>query len=293
MNSDILLSEIENNLDRESIVEKTKILLRQYDVSYNDDKLWNTLKQVFNEQLGEIINIHSQKYVANEIISKLALRYYPGERTVKYHLFKKLSKIISEVTVFELYANNSRIDICRVNGASVAYEIKTELDNYERLSVQLMDYLTIFEKVYVVVPLKNKEKVKGLLPKECGLITYRLEDEKCFFSHQKAASSSPYLSGENQLKNLSSLDLNYIICKSKLKSRPEKKSERLNLILNNLTLNEINRLFKDCIKSKYADKWNFLKENFDDIYPIDIQHFFNTSIEPSLAYYKKINSHLE
>ena len=35
---------------------------------------------------------------------------------------------------------SSRIDICRINGKLCAYEIKTEYDNYDRLSTQMNDY---------------------------------------------------------------------------------------------------------------------------------------------------------
>ena len=46
----------------------------------------------------------------------------------------------------------------------------------------------------------------------------------------------------------------------------------------------INSQFKEALKSRYRNRWNFLVEHRNEILPIDLQFFFNRNIEPGLIY---------
>ena len=46
--------------------------------------------------------------------------------------------------------NKSKADFILINGKAVVYEIKTELDNFERLKNQINDYYKAFSHVCVV-----------------------------------------------------------------------------------------------------------------------------------------------
>jgi hypothetical protein len=48
--------------------------------------------------------------------------------------------------------------------------------------------------------------------------------------------------------------------------------------------NEINSVFKQMLKKRYLKKWTFLKNNLEDILPIDYQYFFYHNIQPSVIY---------
>ena len=50
----------------------------------------------------------------------------------------------------EIPINKSKADFVLINGKSVVYEIKTGLDNFERLETQLSDYYKAFDNVAVV-----------------------------------------------------------------------------------------------------------------------------------------------
>lgn len=50
----------------------------------------------------------------------------------------------------ELMVGRSIVDLAVFNGTSTAYEIKTELDTDRRLKTQTSDYLSAFDKVFVV-----------------------------------------------------------------------------------------------------------------------------------------------
>lgn len=68
------------------------------------------------------------------------------------------AKVFTEFTI-----NSSKLDFLIVNGTTTAYEIKTELDNLQRLEKQLEDYVKAFEKVYVVTYFEFAIKIKDFL----------------------------------------------------------------------------------------------------------------------------------
>ena len=60
----------------------------------------------------------------------------------------------------EINVNKSKPDFVLINGKSVVYEIKTGLDNFERLEGQLNDYYKAFDNVIVITDICN---VEGLI----------------------------------------------------------------------------------------------------------------------------------
>lgn len=78
---------------------------------------------------------------------------YRFEYLYKNNLFNKLveQKKLSETIVLnELRVGSSIADTVFVNGEPVLYEIKTELDNPQKLFSQLKDYEKAFAKIYIV-----------------------------------------------------------------------------------------------------------------------------------------------
>lgn len=72
--------------------------------------------------------------------------------------------------VLELAAGDSIADIVVLNGASTAYEIKTDLDQFSRLSRQVADYAKCFDKVVVVTSRSRAEAALDLVPSDHGVI---------------------------------------------------------------------------------------------------------------------------
>ena len=60
----------------------------------------------------------------------------------------------------EIPIANSKADFVLINGKAVVYEIKTELDNLERLENQINDYYKAFDHVAVVTYNDNVEAVR-------------------------------------------------------------------------------------------------------------------------------------
>jgi len=81
---------------------------------------------------------------------------YRNEYFYKNTLLNKLligvHKMSDQTTVLtELPVANSKADFVLLNGKAIVYEIKTELDNFDRLESQIHDYYKVFDHVAVVI----------------------------------------------------------------------------------------------------------------------------------------------
>lgn len=96
--------------------------------------------------------------------------YYPNEATIKANFIDKVLFPLNpaNISIFELPIGNSRVDMCKVNGHSAAYEIKTDLDTFDRLEGQLSDYFDVFETVYVVTSEKRWQELPSYVPMPAG-----------------------------------------------------------------------------------------------------------------------------
>jgi hypothetical protein len=86
----------------------------------------------------------------------------------------------------ELASDSSIADIVIVNGNTSAYEIKTELDNFDRLANQLESYQTIYDCLYVVTHERALNTLRQRLNPSVGLIV--LDDETRLHEARKAES---------------------------------------------------------------------------------------------------------
>jgi hypothetical protein len=75
--------------------------------------------------------------------------------------------------LLELPVNRSIADVVVLNGTTTAYEVKTDLDSFDRLGAQLDDYLSCFEHVYVVTSTARSAAATRLTPPEVGVIALK------------------------------------------------------------------------------------------------------------------------
>lgn len=110
-----------------------------------------------SENNGELIskiykymaeNYRNEYFYQNTLINKLLLRNYSLNTTT---------------ALTQIPVGKSKADFVLINGKAVVYEIKTELDNFERLKTQLNDYYKAFNHVCVVTCKDNYEKLNKLL----------------------------------------------------------------------------------------------------------------------------------
>lgn len=105
-----------------------------------------------------------------ELISEIycELKYaYRNEYFYKNTLLNKLllgvHSVNTTTALTEMAIAKSKADFVLINGKAIVYEIKTELDNLERLSSQIDDYYKAFDHVAVVTYEKNLSQLQKVL----------------------------------------------------------------------------------------------------------------------------------
>lgn len=128
-----------------------------------------TIREIFISFFEKLKNSYRNEYVyKSAIVNKIIFgRHSPRTST----------------SLIELPVNNSIVDVAIFNGCSTAYEIKSEYDTPKRLATQTLDYLDVFEKVYIVTHQTLAEKYCSLNIPNVGVIsltqkeTLRIEKE--------------------------------------------------------------------------------------------------------------------
>lgn len=100
-------------------------------------------------------NYRSEYFYKNTMLNKLLIKRHDYRKTV----------VLSELPI-----GNSKADFIMINGKGVVYEIKTELDNLERLDSQIKDYYKAFSEVVIVTYEENLDKVMKIIPDTVGIM---------------------------------------------------------------------------------------------------------------------------
>lgn len=253
-------------------------LLLHYSTLKSDKNLYELFYSIFPNFLEDNQDRKSIRQVYNEFL----LKYYPNETCIKSSFINQiLMKGKSHVTIFELPVGSSRADLCKINGKSIAYEIKTDYDNFNRLDKQLKDYSNIFEYTYLICSSKNLENVIHNLPENCGIYTYYFTRNKNIkFKLIRNAILSDQIIARKQLEIFSKKEITNYFKLANTASR----SDMLTYIYDTYSTTEINKKFKQMLKSRYSKQWSFIIENHDKIYEIDYQWFYKSQIAPEIIY---------
>ena len=129
------------------------------------DKIVRNESNIYFECVERIIdgdkNEKNLNYI-KRIYRYLSLQYrneYYYLNTLLNELLIKNHTIDTTVALSQLQVGNSKIDLALINGKATAYEIKTELDNLDKLTKQIRDYYKVFDRVCVVSYDKNIQKI--------------------------------------------------------------------------------------------------------------------------------------
>ncbi len=144
-------------------------------LSKNDDS------EVYNTVITRFVNNpYSKNY--NQIFSEIYRHMkhnYRNEYFYKNTLINKLllgiHKPTTTTALSEVPISKSKADFVLINGKAVVYEIKTELDTFDRLENQLTDYYKAFNHASVLTTVSYQkiieEKLKGTPVGICLLTT--------------------------------------------------------------------------------------------------------------------------
>lgn len=281
-----LLKKILAKYSSEEITQICKTLNKMYNIYDSEEYRWSQIKYVFSKTSETDLTNLRKLQLSNQVINDLIINYYPCERVVKYEFIKKLLAFSDNIVAFEMSIGKSRIDICRINGHSYAYEIKTQYDTFERLSSQMSDYIDTFERVYLVIPSELRDEAALHIPDECGIITYRYTNTRKFCTHYYRKAAHNICSIQKCAESLSSADLSSILKLTGFSEIPKSKCDKLQKVVN-IPRATFEKAYKKILFDKYSTKWEYLVSHFNEILPIDIQNFFSTTISPDLVYYNK------
>ena len=96
---------------------------------------------------------------------------YKNELVNKY-IVRKFGKT-SSVAVNEFRVGDAIADLTLFNGESKCFEIKSDLDSPQRLSIQMASYQRVFEKCYILVPLESVCTYHDLVDDAVGILSLR------------------------------------------------------------------------------------------------------------------------
>lgn len=259
-------------------LQEAQQLFEAYSTAYSEKKISFLIRSVLGEAEAQLEMV-SYRSLLNETL----MYCYPNETAIKTSFIDNviLRQSSNAVSVFELPVGESRADICKVNGHSAAYEIKTDLDSFYRLEKQLDDYFDVFDYVYVVTSDKRWKSLPDFVPETCGIYSYHQKrDGRYAFSLRRKPQLIRSHDGRKQLEAIPKRD---IVSAFKLQNGV-KKDEAIELILEKCSDSEINRAFKDYLKGRYSRKWDFFKSVHSQIFEIDYEWFFRNNLEPSIIY---------
>jgi hypothetical protein len=211
------------------------------------------------------------KYELHRLMNAVLMKYYCGEEVMKYKLASYYFEKSNIVGAYEINVNSSRADFVAINGHSTSFEIKSGLDNLSKLPKQIHDYSRVFDYNCLIVDGVHFDKAKDVLPRNWGLWRYESGEYKVSRRPLRNTSIDP----EAQLTLLSKSELN--------RSFPKQRG-LVSDILKNLDVQEVNTIFKQTLKARYKERWQFLTAHQRSIFPIDFQFFFSNNIQPELIY---------
>lgn len=264
---------LKNKYSDDELTTLATKLNKQFRVNYFWNG-WSLLeKQVFSYDEIEFLKKH---YEYNQIYNYIIMKYGKNETIIKYKLIEEFMDDAENIGLLEFNVGNSRLDIGKINENSYAYEIKTELDNTLRLEKQIKDYEKIFEFIYVVCHSKHLAEVKKIVPSKVGIRTFEFKDEKVNFKDIRMARKNKSIRKNTLLESLNSKEYAYILKEYlKIDDIPLYKEDRAKLVNKLIKKNELLEIYKDVIRLRNLRRWNYIKQKFDVILPIEIQDIYS------------------
>lgn len=177
----------------------------------------STFRNCFDNGYDKTYSQVVRRYVDNgtgkqnsELISQIYNVLREGYRNEYYYKNTLLNKLLlgihsvnTTTALTEIPIAKSKADFVLINGKAVVYEIKTELDNFDRLENQINDYYKAFDHVAVVTCKENLQVLKKkieMIGKPVGI--YILQKRGTITTIQKPQAYSVELDAEILFKIL-------------------------------------------------------------------------------------------
>lgn len=130
----------------------------------------NTIKNLVQNKKDPVFERVSQHYKLENNLSTIQNVYNKLSRSYRNEYFYKntllnkrllgIHSVNTTTALTEIPVGRAKPDFILINGKAVVYEIKTELDNFDRLENQINEYYKAFNHVAIVTYEKNIEMAK-------------------------------------------------------------------------------------------------------------------------------------
>lgn len=138
----------------------------------------NTLREIVGDNYSDAYDTVVRRYVADtsgksngqlfseiyDILKKEYRNEYFYKNTILNKLLLGVHKPTTTTALTEISIGKSKADFVLINGRAIVYEIKTELDNLDRLESQIANYFKAFTRVSILA----SEDHVNLLQKRLG-----------------------------------------------------------------------------------------------------------------------------
>lgn len=131
-------------------------------INNNKNIIYGTIVQRYASDSDEKNN----KELISEIYSFMSKSYrneYFFQNTLLNKLLLGRHSVNTTTALTQIPIGKSKADFILINGKAVVYEIKSELDSFDRLATQLRDYYKSFNHVCVVTSENNFDRLFNLL----------------------------------------------------------------------------------------------------------------------------------
>ena len=146
--------------------------------------------QVYSAVIRRYINDPENKSngkLLSEIYSYMSSEYrneYFYQNTLLNKLLLGIHGVKTTTALTQIPIGKSKADFILINGKAVVYEIKTELDTFERLETQIRDYYKAFNNVCVVTSEHQFAHACELL-KDTGVGVYVLTQQETISKYMR------------------------------------------------------------------------------------------------------------
>ena len=174
-----------------------------------------------------------------------------NDKSIRKILISYLKATNDEVRIYqEKNIGGSICDVMAVTDHLIGYEIKSDLDNYQRLAAQVVAYNKFFDENYIVVSDKHLKSAKDKVPSHWGIICIREND----VAVKRTPTANLMVNRKKQLSILWKMELKNILVKNNLPMFAQKDKTFIeNQLINRIESNTLGKhIAYELLKRDYS-----------------------------------------
>lgn len=213
-------------------------------------------------QLGESLTYAAYlEWVYRYLLKSYRNEYVYKNELVNKYIVRRFGKT-SSVAVNEFRVGDAIADITLFNGESKCFEIKSDLDSPQRLSMQMANYQRVFEKCYIMVPVDSVEAYRELVDETVGVLSLRYcRNGQASVRIEQEASKNEYVDVDVLMRSVRANEYRWMV-KQAYGTLPDVSDfdmfDACKERLNGLSSELLHKLFCEAIKTRRSKVMNLV-----------------------------------